>query len=45
MSNDHRWEMLFQLHRENLRAVVVLDGALVTLAELLPMRWQELWDD
>ncbi|MEU6584151.1 hypothetical protein [Nocardia sp. NPDC046763] len=53
VSNDHRLmppcgrcrEMLFQLHHENLRAVVVLDGALVTLAELLPIRWQELWDD
>lgn len=53
VSNDYRLmppcgrcrEMMFQVDRENLRTAVILDdGDLVTLAELLPTRWQELWD-
>lgn len=53
VSNDYKYmppcgrcrELMFQIDRKNLGTKVILsDRKMVKLSELLPSRWQELWE-
>ena len=37
-------EMMYQVDRGNLETVLLLEGKTMLLRELLPERWQELWE-
>ncbi len=52
VSNDHKYmppcgrcrEFMFQIDRKNLNTEIILENRTIKLKELLPERWQELWD-
>jgi cytidine deaminase len=51
VSNDHKLmppcgrcrEMMYEIDRKNLDTEIVLDDKVVTLKDLFPERWQDLW--
>ena len=52
VSNDYKCmppcgrcrEMMYQVDRANLETEIILEDSVVALRELLPERWQELWE-
>ena len=37
-------EMMYQVDRENLNTEIIMGDSTLTLRELLPERWQQLWE-